>query len=121
MIAAGAGLGFISIINAATQGVPRNDAGVAAGLVNTMQRIGSSVGLAVLTAVAAARTQALAAPGHHVSAVVGGFDRAFLIAAGFAAAASILGLATIRTRRHISAASPDNQAPAARVPVADAA
>lgn len=121
MVAAGAGLGFVSIINAATGGVPRSNAGVAAGLVNTMQRIGSAVGLAVLTAVATARTRALAAPGHQVIAVVGGFDRAFLIAAGFAAAASILGLATIRTRRRISVASPDIQGPAARVPVADAA
>jgi EmrB/QacA subfamily drug resistance transporter len=99
MVAVGAGLGFVSIINAATRGVPRTDAGVAAGLVNTMQRIGSAVGLAVLTAVATARTRALAAPGHQVSAVVGGFDRAFLIAAGFAAAASLLSLATARSRR----------------------
>src|SRR5438046_2683483 len=121
MIAVGAGLGFVSIINAATGGVPRSNAGVAAGLVNTMQRIGSAVGLAVLTAVATARTRALAAPGHQVIAVVGGYDRAFAIAAGFAAAASLLSLATARTRRRISAASPDNQAPAARVPAADAA
>ena len=121
LIAAGAGLGFVSIINAATRGVPRSDAGVAAGLVNTMQRIGSSVGLAVLTAVATARTRALAAPGHQAAAVVGGFDRAFLIAAGFAAAASILSLTTAWTRRRISAATPDNQAPAAPVQVADAA
>src|SRR5712691_6956335 len=121
MIAVGAGLGFVSIINAATGGVPRSNAGVAAGLVNTMQRVGSAVGLAVLTAVATARTRALAAPGHQVIAVVGGYDRAFAIAAGFAAAASLLSLATARTRPRISAASPDNQAPAARVPVADAA
>src|SRR6266851_2375692 len=94
---------------------------LAAGLVNTMQRVGSAVGLAVLTAVATARTRALAAPGHQVIAVVGGYDRAFAIAAGFAAAASLLSLATARTRRRSSAASPDNQAPAARVPVADAA
>src|SRR5215469_17865241 len=120
MIAVGAGLGFVSIINAATQGVPRSDAGVAAGLVNTMQRIGSSVGLAVLTAVATARTQALAAPGHEVSALVGGFDRAFLIAAGFAAAASIFGLATVRTRRGVTAAKPGTQAPAAPAPAAPA-
>jgi EmrB/QacA subfamily drug resistance transporter len=99
MVAVGAGLGFVSIINAATRGVPRSDAGVAAGLVNTMQRIGSAVGLAVLTAVATARTRALAVPGHQVSAVVGGFDRAFLVAAGFAAAASLLSLATARSRR----------------------
>ena len=80
MIAVGAGLGFVSIINAATGGVPRSNAGVAAGLVNTMQRVGSAVGLAVLTAVATARTRALGAPGHQVIAVVGGYDRAFAIA-----------------------------------------
>ena len=121
MIAVGAGLGFVSIINAATGGVPRSNAGVAAGLVNTMQRVGSAVGLAVLTAVATARTRQLAAPGHQVIAVVGGYDRAFAIAAGFAAAASLLSLATARTRRRISPASPDEQALAARVPAADAA
>jgi EmrB/QacA subfamily drug resistance transporter len=120
VIAVGAGLGFVSIINAATRGVPRSDAGVAAGLVNTMQRIGSSVGLAVLTAVAAARSRALAAPGHQVSAVVGGFDRAFLIAAGFAAAASVLSLAAIRARRIVTTVTPGSQAPAAPAP-ADAA
>ena len=116
MVAAGAGLGFVSIINAATRGVPRSDAGVAAGLVNTMQRIGSSVGLAVLTAVATARTRALATPGPQVTAVVGGFDRAFLIAAGFAAAASLLSLATLRTRRIVSGVTPDSPAPAAPAP-----
>jgi hypothetical protein len=79
------------------------------------------VGLAVLTAVATARTRALAAPGHQVIAVVGGYDRAFATAAGFAAAASLLSLATTRTRRRISAASPDNQGPVARAPVAAAA
>src|SRR2546421_9352362 len=121
MIAVGAGLGFVSIINAATGGVPRSNAGVAAGLVNTMQRVGSAVGLAVLTAVATARTRALAAPGHQVIAVVGGHGRAFAIAAGLAAAASPLTLPSTRTRRRISAASPDEQAPAARVPAADAA
>jgi EmrB/QacA subfamily drug resistance transporter len=113
MVAAGAGLGFVSIINAATRGVPRRDAGVGAGLVNTMQRVGSSVGLAVLTAVATARTRALAAPGHQAAAVVGGYDRAFLIAAAFAAAASLVSLATTRTRRVIIPVIPDTQIPAA--------
>lgn len=122
MVAAGAGLGFVSIINAATRGVPRSDAGVAAGLVNTMQRVGSAVGLAVLTAVAtartreqaaAARTPALAAPGHEAAAVVGGYDRAFLIAAAFAAGASLVSLATARTRRVPAPVTPSTQTPAA--------
>jgi EmrB/QacA subfamily drug resistance transporter len=113
MVAVGAGLGFVSIINAATRGVPRGDAGVAAGLVNTMQRVGSAVGLAVLTAVATARTRALAAPGHQVAAVVGGYDRAFLIAAAFAAASSLVSLATARTRRAAAPVIPTTQIPAA--------
>jgi EmrB/QacA subfamily drug resistance transporter len=121
MVAAGAGLGFVSIINAATGGVPRSNAGVAAGLVNTMQRVGSAVGLAVLTAVATARARALAAPGHQLAAMVGGYDRAFVTAAGVVAAASLLSLATARTRRRSGPATPDNQASAARVPAADAA
>ena len=82
-----------------------------------MQRIGSSVGLAVLTAVATARTRALAAPGHQAVAVVGGYDRAFLIAAAFAAAASLLSLATVRTRRVITAITPDGHPSAAPAPV----
>jgi MFS family permease len=99
-------------------------AGVAAGLVNTMQRVGSSVGLAVLAAVATARTRELAAiatartgplaaPGHQVAAVVGGYDRAFLIAAALAAGASLVSLATARTRRATSPAIPSTQVPAA--------
>jgi len=45
--------------------------------------------------------------------VVGGYDRAFLIAAAFAAAASLVSLATARTRRVITPAVPDAQIPAA--------
>jgi hypothetical protein len=48
--------------------------------------------------------------------VVGGFDRAFLVAAGFAAAASLLSLATARTRRVITATTPDSHPPVAQVP-----
>jgi hypothetical protein len=55
------------------------------GLVNTMQLVGSSWGLRAdrprhrphqELAAAAARTGPLAAPGHQVAAVVGGYDRA---------------------------------------------
>jgi hypothetical protein len=81
--------------------------------VGALTDLGSSVGLAVLTAVATARTRALAAPGHQVTAVVGGYDRAFLIAAAFAAGASLLSLATARTRRVVTPVIPDTHIPAA--------
>jgi hypothetical protein len=63
----------------------------------------------VLTAIATARTRELAAAdartgplaasGHQVDAVGGGYDRAFLIAAAFAASASLVSLAAARSRR----------------------
>jgi hypothetical protein len=74
----------------------------------------------VLTAVATARTHALAAPGHQAVAVVGGFDRAFLVAAGFAAAASLLSLVTVRTRRVIAATTPDSHPPVTPAPAVHA-
>jgi predicted MFS family arabinose efflux permease len=97
----GAGLSVISIINSATRGVPRTDAGVAAGLVNTMQRIGTAVGLAVLTAVSTSHANALAIAGHadRAHALVGGFDRAFLVAGAFAVGAGLL--AALNTSRRV--------------------
>jgi EmrB/QacA subfamily drug resistance transporter len=110
----GAGLSVVSIINAATRGVARTDAGVAAGLVNTMQRVGTAVGLAVLSAVATSHTKALALSGHadRAHALVGGFDRAFLIAGGFALAAGVLAALTTSKRRALSPARGPAPAPA---------
>jgi MFS family permease len=107
------GLGGAMLSPAALSLLTTSFAGVAAGLVNTMQRVGSSVGLAVLTAVATARTRALATPGHQVAAEVGGYDRAFLIAAAFAAAASLVSLATARARRAAAPTVPSTPVPAA--------
>lgn len=99
IVAVGAGAGLVSIINSATRGVPRTDAGLAAGLVNTTQRIGTALGLAILSAVATARTNTLTAThAGPARALTGGFDRAFLAGAGFAAAAALLAALTTRTR-----------------------
>ena len=109
----GAGLSVISIINAATRGVPRADAGVAAGLVNTMQRVGTAVGLAVLTAISTSHTRALATAGHanRAHALIGGFDRAFLIAAVFAVAAGLLGALAASRRGVLTPVSAPEPAP----------
>jgi predicted MFS family arabinose efflux permease len=51
------GIGFGAVVppalNTATQGVEFRDAGVASGMVNTMQLVGGSIGTALLTAIAA--------------------------------------------------------------------
>src|SRR6202042_904022 len=54
------GLGFSMIfapaVNTATAGVPREDSGVASALVNTMQQVGGSIGISILSTIAASAT-----------------------------------------------------------------
>jgi MFS family permease len=54
LVALGNGLSFAPILATATSGVPEADQGLASGLVNTAQELGSALGLAVLASVAAA-------------------------------------------------------------------
>ena len=61
----GAGSVFVSVTAAANAGVPSDKAGLAAGLLNSSQQIGSALGLAILSAVAITRTNHLIAA--HVS------------------------------------------------------
>jgi len=71
---------------AALAGVTGRDAGLASGLVNTSRLVGGALGLAILAALAAARTNSdlhrRVADSAHV-ALTNGFQLAFLIAAGF--------------------------------------
>ena len=48
---------------AANDGVPSSQAGLAAGLLNASQQLGSAVGLAVLSAIATSRTPSLVPAG----------------------------------------------------------
>src|SRR5207248_495709 len=57
----GAGSVFVSVTAAANAGVPSDKAGLAAGLLNSSQQIGSALGLAILSAVAVTRP-------HHLTA-----------------------------------------------------
>jgi MFS family permease len=59
LVGAGMGAAFVSVTSSAVAGVPREDAGVASALLNASQQIGGSLGLAVLTAVATARFDAV--------------------------------------------------------------
>jgi len=97
----GMGLAFTPIALLATGGVPHEEAGLASGLVNCSRQIGASVGLAVLTTLAASRTAALlahpAAPHHQggdaaAVAMTSGYARAFLIASVVVLIGGLLGL-----------------------------
>jgi hypothetical protein len=58
LLAMGLGFGmiFAPATNTATAGVPTKDSGVASALVNTMQQVGGSIGVSVLSTIAASAT-----------------------------------------------------------------
>lgn len=90
------GLGMAVALNpvllAAMSAVAPSEAGLASGVVNTSFMMGGALGLALLASIAGARTSGLATAGAgRFDALVGGYHAAFLVAAGFAAAAAALG------------------------------
>jgi EmrB/QacA subfamily drug resistance transporter len=95
----GAGSVFVSVTAAANAGVPSDKAGLAAGLLNSSQQIGSALGLAVLSAVAITRTNDLiAAHVPHFVAADAGYHRALLVGSIVMAAAAVLALRIGNTR-----------------------
>jgi len=64
---AGMGLSFVPVTIASLAGVERSDAGIASGLINTSRQIGGAIGIAVVSAVAAAATSRFASA-HDVAA-----------------------------------------------------
>ncbi|GAA3801170.1 DHA2 family efflux MFS transporter permease subunit [Nocardioides panacisoli] len=89
--AAGMAMAFIPSLGLALSSVPPQEAGLAAGIVNTNYQIGSAIGLAAMTAVAAAA----GAPG--VSGLTDGFSAGFLGAASIAAVGALIAVLCLRT------------------------
>ena len=89
LVAIGIGLAFVPATISAVAGVAPHEAGLASGLVNTSRLFGGALGLAILAALATARTNSdlhrTGAGVHAVhAALTGGFQLAFLVAAAFA-------------------------------------
>jgi EmrB/QacA subfamily drug resistance transporter len=102
---AGAGLGFAFVPTtiAAVSGVGEPESGLASGLINTSQQIGGALGLAVLATVATSRTDDAAAsaggdPAALPSALLEGFQAAFLGGAVIASLGLLLTLVLLRSR-----------------------
>ncbi len=96
----GAGSVFVSVTAAANAGVPSDKAGLAAGLLNSSQQIGSALGLAILSAVAITSTSHLAAA--HMSSVAAadaGYHQALLVGSILMAGAAVLALRIGNTRK----------------------
>jgi EmrB/QacA subfamily drug resistance transporter len=101
----GMGLTFVPITLMATGGVAENDAGLASGLFNTAQQVGGSLGLAILSTLAASRTTDLLSGLHgaalaaaSTAAKVSGYHVAFIAAAVMLGAGAIIMAAAVRQR-----------------------
>jgi EmrB/QacA subfamily drug resistance transporter len=97
LVGLGLGFSFVPISIAALAGVQESDAGLASGLINTSQQIGGALGIAVIATVANATTNdGLAAGDALPAALTDGFQAAFWVGMGIAAAGVVAALSLIR-------------------------
>jgi EmrB/QacA subfamily drug resistance transporter len=95
----GLGAVFVAVTTAANAGVPADNAGLAAALLNASQQLGGALGLAIFSAIATSRTtDLLAAHSSPAEALTEGFQRALLVASVFLVAAAVVGLRATNTR-----------------------
>ncbi|GAA3578986.1 MFS transporter [Nonomuraea rosea] len=97
LLISGGGLVLPALATLGMSGAKESDAGLASGLFNTTQQVGMAIGVAVLSTMAASRSELLSAAGaSQASALTGGYQLAFTISAGLLAAAFVVGLVVLR-------------------------
>jgi EmrB/QacA subfamily drug resistance transporter len=115
LLVASVGLGgvFTGATTAANAGVGADRAGLAAGLLNTATQLGGAVGLAILSALATARTTSLLG-GHDTlaQAATHGYQRALLVGAAFVLASMVVAFFAPNMRQSEPAVGELDEAPA---------
>ncbi|WP_436846423.1 MFS transporter [Streptomyces griseorubiginosus] len=100
LLATGFAAAMPALTGLAMAGTRPEDAGLASGLFNTTQVVGGSLGLAVLSVVAARRTEGLLGTGAHlVAATAEGYQSAFRVGAAIAVTALVLAAVVLRPRK----------------------
>jgi EmrB/QacA subfamily drug resistance transporter len=99
IMAIGIGAVLVSVTTAANAGISEDKAGLAAGLLNASQQLGTALGLAIFSAIATARTSTLlAAHAPQDAALTAGFHRALLACAVFLLAAAVIAMRATNSR-----------------------
>ncbi|MFI2425323.1 MFS transporter [Streptomyces sp. NPDC018955] len=102
LLAAGFAAAMPALTGLAMAGARGEDAGLASGLFNTTQVVGGALGLAVLSVLAASRTDGLLdGGGESVPAIAEGYQLAFRVATAVAVAAFALAAVVLRARRPV--------------------
>ncbi|HEY0530820.1 MAG TPA: MFS transporter [Actinoplanes sp.] len=119
LFAIGGGTAIPAVMSTAMSETTPDAAGASSGLLSTSQQVGSAIGLAVLSSVAATTTTGLTAHGRTAAAAaVGGYHVGWGIGAALLAAAVGVAAVTMRRPNVPSAPEPDeSSAPAAEIPV----
>jgi EmrB/QacA subfamily drug resistance transporter len=97
-IGLGIGTAFMPLLTLAMADVPAEDAGLGSGITNLSQQIGGALGLAVLSTIAANHTKALSDDHGPTSALIGGYQLAFLVGALAIGTGIVLAFALLRPR-----------------------
>ncbi|MEV6996816.1 MFS transporter [Streptomyces sp. NPDC093982] len=101
LLAAGFAAAMPALTGLAMSGAREEDAGLASGLFNTTQVVGGSLGLAVLSVLAASRTDGLRERGTElVAATAAGYQLAFQVGTLIAIGALVLAAVALRTRQN---------------------
>jgi MFS family permease len=109
--AAGMSLAFIPSLGTAISSARPEEGGLASGIVNTSYQVGSALGLAAMTALAASQG---ADQLGDVASLTDGYSAAFLGAAGIALAGALLAAVLLRVPRAAAeSASIDDREPIA--------
>jgi EmrB/QacA subfamily drug resistance transporter len=97
LLGLGGGIAFNPLLLAAMSDVTPAESGLASGIVNTAFMMGGALGLAVLASLAAAQSGAASAAGMPtVLALSAGYRAAFMVGAGCAAVAALMGFVLVR-------------------------
>jgi EmrB/QacA subfamily drug resistance transporter len=94
----GIGTAFMPLLTLAMADVPAEDAGLGSGITNLSQQIGGALGLAVLSTIAANHTKALSDDHGLTSALIGGYQLAFLVGALAIGTGIVLAFALLKPR-----------------------
>jgi MFS family permease len=110
VMSVGLGAMFVAVATAANAGVPEDKAGLAAALLNTSQQLGGALGIAVLSAIATARTRSLVAARTPLpDALTAGIHRALLTGSAFLLVAAVIGLRAANSRGETTQQAPEKQ------------